>query len=240
MVLKSKKEPEKLTIPRKCITLGANWAQVLHELQGEDLKQKIYDNTLFEILGDLQGKRILDYGAGPGIIANRAKKEGAHASVFDISEGMRLNAAEKIGVENVFDTAREIPSDNFDIVLCNLVLCIIDKEAEVAQISKNIRYALHKDGIAYVGFCNPRIFDVPESIIDFRLQTGRPYAENHQYEKIKKEGNYKIVEMHRPIEWYNRIFIEAGLRIAQMHLTPEYELKGNIINDFVIFQLSPE
>jgi len=129
-----------------------------------------------------------------------------------------------------------IPKDAFDVIICNLVLCIVPEE-EARSISKDIHSFLSKDGRAYIGFCNPLIFEVPESNLDLRFPTGAAYEENHQYKKIKKEGGYEIMETHRPIEWYKDIYAEAGLRMVAHHFTPEYQLGDRSIKDFIIFEL---
>ncbi|MBU0532667.1 class I SAM-dependent methyltransferase [Candidatus Micrarchaeota archaeon] len=223
---------------RKNVQKMDGWAVVAAELEGEDLKEKIYDNTLFSLCGDLEGKAVLDYGAGPAVVASRAMDNGASVKAFDISKDMREIAVEKLGKQNVYEAVEEIPGNYFDIVLCNLVLCIVPEE-EVAVIVRNIRNMLKTDGIAYVGFCNPRIFDVPESVIDFRKQTGDAYENNHEYTKVKKEGNYEIMELHRPIEWYEEMFRGAGFEV-DVNFTPEYDIGKRKISDFIIFKLKKE
>ena len=215
----------------------SKWGRVADELEAEDLKLQSYDKTLLELLGNLDDKAVLDYGAGPGVLALTLSKLGANVKVYDLSEEMQTLAGEKIGNENVYKTHSQIPNSCFDYVICNLVMCIVE-EQEVANISRNIKAALKNDGTAYVGFCNPKIFDVPESALDFRDQNGNSYDDNHIYWKTKKEGGYRIVEMHRPIEWYKDVFKKAGLEVANVHFTPEYELNDKKIQDFVIFELS--
>ena len=141
----------------------------------------------------------------------------------------------KIRHENVYSTAEGIPRNYFDAAICNLVVCIVP-EGEVVNIARNLRGVLKPEGAAYVGFCNPLIFDVHESALDFRFPTGQPYSKNHKYKKLKKEGNYEIVEDHRPIEWYENAFGQAGFK-SRLFFTPEYELNSRKINDFVIFEL---
>ncbi|MDO8553867.1 MAG: class I SAM-dependent methyltransferase [Candidatus Micrarchaeota archaeon] len=225
----------KLNPPKNVMKMN-EWANVARELQGEDLKQKIYDNTLVDLCGNLKGKHVLDYGAGPAVMANRIAGLGADVSVYDISEEMRKIAENRLGAQRVFQDAASIPTNQFDIVLCNLVTCIVPED-EVARIARNIRVALTDSGTAYIGFCNPRIHDLPESLIDFRMPSGRKYEENHEYKKVKKEGSYEIIELHRPIEWYSRVFEEAGLSVSNIHFTPGYDVNGRTVNDFVIFEL---
>ena len=221
---------------RILISGQSQWGRVLKELENEKIKLAYYDNTLIPLLGKLKDKKVLDYGSGPGVLATAVKARGADTRIFDVSPAMRERAGEKIGKENVYKTVAELPNNYFDFIICNLVLCIV-KEDEVKRIAKNIRQALSTKGFAYIGFCNPLIFDVPESRIDFRMQTKHQYHENHSFKKIKKEGNYEIIELHRPIEWYMKIYKEAGLKLVDTIFTPEYELNGRKIKDFVIFKL---
>lgn len=220
----------------KSIAKQTEWARVTQELEAEDLKLASYDRTLLELLGEVSGKLLLDYGCGPGVLASALQRRGADIRTYDISEKMRESCGDKIGRERVYASVDAIPKHYFDGVICNLVLCIVDED-EVARISRNVGDALHEEGMAYIGFCNPLIFNVPESQLDVRDQTGHSYEENHCYWKTKKEGGYRIREEHRPIEWYEEMFTQSGLHVLHRHFTPLYELQGRGIRDFIIFEL---
>lgn len=221
---------------KKLVADQKEWSVVAKELEAENLKLASYDNTLMSAIDDINDKKILDYGSGPGILALGLQKMGADVKVWDINNEMREKAGTKIGSENIYTDISQVPQNFFDIIICNLVLCIVP-EAEVRNIVKNVKKFLNETGSAYIGFCNPKIFTVAESNLDFRFPTGNTYEENHDYKKIKKEGGYEIIETHRPIEWYEKIYAEAGLKLADTFFTPEYELKNNKIKDFVIFRL---
>ena len=224
------------------IELGAKWGEVKEHLAAEKLKLASYDNTLLQLIGNTEKnaveeqRNILDYGAGPGVLAYALQQLGAIVRVFDIDPEMRAKAAEKVGQENVYTSTVAIPSNNFDYAICNLVLCIV-KDNEVLPIMENIRDSLNDKGTALIGFCNPLIFDAEESRLDFREQTGDGYDVNHLYWKVKKEGDYRIEENHRPIEWYENLFRRAGFDEITVHFTPGYEMNGRKIQDFVIFEL---
>ncbi len=222
---------------KKLVAEQKEWGVVAKELEAENLKLASYDNTLMSAIGDVKDKKVLDYGAGPGVLALGLQKMGADVKVWDINNEMREKAGAKIGSENIYSDISQVPQNFFDIVICNLVLCIVPED-EVKNIVKNIKAVLNETGSAYIGFCNPKIFQVAESNLDFRFPTGNKYEDNHDYKKVKKEGGYEIIETHRPIEWYEKIFGEAGLRLADEFYTPEYELKDNKIKDFIIFKLS--
>ena len=221
---------------KKFVKSQQEWAIVAQELASENLKLVSYDNTLMSVIGDIKGKRILDYGAGPGVLALGLQRMGAAVKVWDISEEMREKAAEKIGQENICSELTSIPEHSFDIIISNLVLCIVSED-EARRVVENIARLLVTDGIAYIGFCNPTIFEVAESQLDFRFPSGEPYESNHEYKKIKKEGGYEIIESHRPIGWYETLYADAGLKPMGNLFTPEYELNNNKIRDFIIFKL---
>ena len=222
---------------KKLVAEQKEWGVVAKELEAENLKLASYDNILMSAIGDIKDKKVLDYGAGPGVLALGLQKMGADVKVWDINNEMREKAGAKIGSENIYSDISQVPQNFFDIVICNLVVCIVPED-EVKNIVKNIKMVLKDDASAYVGFCNPKIFQVTESNLDFRFPTGNKYEDNHDYKKIKKEGGYEIIETHRPIEWYEKIFGDVGLRLADTFYTPEYELKDNKIRDFIIFKLS--
>ncbi|MBI2112240.1 methyltransferase domain-containing protein [Candidatus Woesearchaeota archaeon] len=221
---------------KKLVAEKTEWAMVSKELEEENIKVAYYDHILIPLLGNVKEKHILDYGAGPGMLAAALKKLGAEVKAWDISAEMRKLTGDKIGSRNVYNELTDIPNNYFDTIICNLVLCI-NPEKEVKVIVRNIKDALKKGGRAFIGFCNPLIFNVPESRIDIRMQTGKKYDENHQYKKIKKEGKYTIIEDHRPIEWYETVYQEAGLQVVKKHFTPEYRFKKKTIKDFIIFEL---
>src|SRR3989338_8793709 len=210
----------------KLISDQGEWINVAEELNSENLKLASYDTTLIPLLGQLVGKKVLDYGCGPGVLALTLQKLGANVNALDISAEMLKLCSAKIGENNVHFNFEKIPQESFDHIICNLVVCIVS-EKEVEKIANNIKRLLKKNGTAYIGFCNPKIFNVHESQLDFREKTSFQYKENHSFKKIKKEGNYKIVENHRPIEWYEKKFREIGLEVEEKKFTPEYELEGN-------------
>src|SRR3989344_7585328 len=133
----------------KLISEETEWSRVSKELKAEQLKLASYDNTLIPLLGKIKAKKILDYGGGPGVLAFALQKLGAEIKEFDISPDMRKQAAQKIGSENIYDTFNKIPKNKFDVVICNLVLCIVSQE-EVRRMVQNIKRVLKLKGVAYL------------------------------------------------------------------------------------------
>lgn len=220
----------------KIVRINDDWGQVMAELGQETCKLQSYDLTLLELLGDVKGKKIIDYGCGPGVLVAALQEQGAEVKAFDVSALMRQKVSQKIGHEHVYTTKDAVPDNTFDIAICNLVACIVEDSA-LEAIAEELAAAVTDEGKVYVGFCNPHLYDCIESQLDIRQPTGCSYEQVHVYEKIKKEGGYKILEMHRPLSWYQTIFKEAGLEVVKVHFTPAYEFKGRSLQDFAIIEL---
>jgi len=216
------------------------WHEVYEELTAEELKLSVYDDFIISLMGDVKDKKVLDYGSGPGVIDNELISLKANVDVYDVNEQIIKDARDKKVLDEnirILDNATSISINLYDFVLCNLVLCIVEDE-EAIKVSKTIYDVLKKGGVALVGFCNPKIFDIRETKLDIRHFADKKYNQNHEYLKEKKEGGYFIYEKHRPIEWYSNIFKEAGFEISETLFTTPYDLEEKQINDFVIFKLT--
>jgi SAM-dependent methyltransferase len=107
-------------------------------------------------LGDLAGKRVLDYGCGHGMAAVVLARRGAKVTGFDLSADYvaeaRLRAeANSVQIEFTQADAHSLPfSDaSFDAIWGNAVLHHLDLGRAVAEI----RRALTPGGVAV--FCEP-------------------------------------------------------------------------------------
>jgi 2-polyprenyl-3-methyl-5-hydroxy-6-metoxy-1,4-benzoquinol methylase len=219
-----------------------SWGNVSGTLADEKVKVRVYDDFLFQELmkGEVRDAAVLDYGSGPAVFAKRMQDAGADISIFDSDERMQKICAEKLGESSVCQTQEDVRRGAYDIVTCNLVLCINRKD-EVRRIMETINAAVRKQGDVYVGFCNPILYDVKRTQLDLRQPTGDSYRKHHTIYKRKIEipdEEYNLYDLHRPIYWYAQQFRRAGLEVVDTHFTPESEIEGKKINDFIIFELT--
>lgn len=213
-----------------------DWHEVYEELENENLKLSVYDNFIINLMGNVNGKAVLDFGCGPGMIGQALENLNADVDVYDINKKILKIARKRLLEKNVIYNATDIDKNKYDFVLCNLVLCIVEDE-QVIEITKSIYNSLKNSGIALVGFCNPKIFKIRESKLDIRHFSGEGYKKNHTYLKQKIEGGYFILEKHRPIDWYSEVFKKADFVVSKKIFTDAYFWKGKKINDFIIFKL---
>ena len=110
--------------------------------------------TTLSLLGNIKGKKILDFGCGTGIYAKNLTKKGAKVHGFDISREM-LNIAKKYAPEATFKqgSGYDIPfNEEFDIVIASLVL---DYFKDWNKVFKNVKRRLKKNGIFVFSIGNP-------------------------------------------------------------------------------------
>jgi ubiquinone/menaquinone biosynthesis C-methylase UbiE len=104
------------------------------------LTEQIEAATIFQLSGDLRGKRLLDVGCGDGTYSIAASQRNARVTGIDISEAMLESAGHRataIGasVEWRRVSAESLPydSETFDIVLAVTILCLLKEPLQVAH-----------------------------------------------------------------------------------------------------------
>jgi malonyl-CoA O-methyltransferase len=114
-------------------------------------------------LGDVDGRDVLDVGAGTGRHAIRMAERGARVTALDFSEQMLEKARDKDGADRVrwltHDVARPLPfaRDSFDRVLSALVLEHIPVDG-LATFFGELGRVARRDGVIVVTAMHPAMF----------------------------------------------------------------------------------
>jgi len=119
------------------------------------LTERIEADIIFQLAGDLRGKRVLDLGCGDGTYSIAASQRGAHVTGVDISKAM-LDSAQRratacgASVEWRQASAESIPyeSGTFDIILAVTILCFL---REPLQVMREVHRVLRPGGSFVVG-----------------------------------------------------------------------------------------
>lgn len=105
-------------------------------------------SAIFDLLGDLEGKKLLDYGCGTGRFCKIAKIFGPDITGVDIS-GKELEIAKKENEGIIFhklDGNFRLPENYFDFAVINFVLSAINSKDTVRDILKSIHCSLKPSG----------------------------------------------------------------------------------------------
>ena len=84
-------------------------------------------------LGEIKGKKILDFGSGEGITANHYAKENEVVAVEPWNEMLqnRWQDYEYLQIQGDVSALAEVKDNSFDMVFCHNVLEYIDDKAQV-------------------------------------------------------------------------------------------------------------
>src|SRR5262245_22291425 len=120
------------------------------------LDHETWIRPAFAKLGQLRGRRALDYGCGHGMAAVVMARAGAEVSAFDLSpnyvaEAQARARANGVRVEYMVADAEELPfpGDSFDVVWGNAILHHLD----LSRAGRDL-FRVMKPGAVAV-FCEP-------------------------------------------------------------------------------------
>ncbi len=97
--------------------------------------------------GDLAGKRVLEYGCGPGSCGFQLARRGAHVTGIDISDAAIARAKDRARREGLTEAvflsmnaeALEFPADAFDLVCGIAILHHLDLDLAYAELARVLR-----------------------------------------------------------------------------------------------------
>lgn len=107
----------------------------------------IEEELILELIGPLQGNRVLDVGCGDGVLSVELSRQGAHVTALDADSRMLDAARDRAdsahaNITFIEGNARSLPfADNsFDVVVAVTVLCFVaDAESAVREMVRVLR-----------------------------------------------------------------------------------------------------
>ena len=103
--------------------------------------------NVYKHLLPVKGKVILDYGCGTGKFCRFLRDKGVEVIGVDISNSM-LDIARSMDSRNIYyhlinsGHLEFIPSNSIDSITINFVLCILNTQAEITKIVKELQRIL--------------------------------------------------------------------------------------------------
>ena len=183
----------------------------LRKLVERRYKEDLHDRKVLDLIRRERPRRLLDYGAGKCKIAN-ALAGNCDVSVYDIDKDTMTDRAAP-WVRVIFDRA-ELTRGQYDLVTCNLVLCCVP-DLTAQKIMQDVNAALKGGGKAVISICNPLFNSVQHTELRKSGLKGG-YRRSERFEKMTTVGRPVREEYHRPIEYYQNLFLRHGFQIEQI------------------------
>ena len=118
----------------------------MHSITELPAWERLFKKIVWKQLGNIEGKKILDFGSGEGITANHFAEKN-DVTAIEPSEEMLSNAWKDYGYTQIVGDVNALASfkdETFDIIICHNVLEYIDDKETVV---KALARVLKKDGI---------------------------------------------------------------------------------------------
>lgn len=147
--------------------------------------------AIMEQLGNVKGKRILDYGCGDGRLSRKMAESGAGVVGVDTSPSMIKVAQKKTKQKDVSylhmqeNNLQFLSNGSFDVVVANLVFMMIQSKEEIEQSMKEMHRVLKKDGRIIYSLTHPCFVD----------------RGAHDYKNIFPDGKFNYMKEEYPYKF---------------------------------------
>jgi ubiquinone/menaquinone biosynthesis C-methylase UbiE len=228
-----------------------SWSEFVRE--GKDIARDDMNNpTVFELLGDITGKRVLDLACGEGYNSRLMAKQGASVVGVDFSDklidlALETENKDKLGIGyHVLDTSNMdiFENESFDIVVCIMAMMDIqDYQGAIEEVSR----VLKKSGRFVFSITHPcfeaRVVNgkliggwefkegVDENDTDKALyyKVDRYFdtkdAEEIPWEMERLNKPFKTIAFHRTLSEYSEVLNKNNLLISRL-VEPKPSEKG--------------
>jgi len=188
--------------------------------EGDLVRTYLLNPTMFALLGEVSGKRVLDAGCGQGYLCRLLAKKGAHVTGLEPADAFYAYAcqreqAELLGIRYLqadLSTWEPVP-DTFDAVIANMVLMDIPDYLPALHACVA---ALKRGGQLLLSLLHP-CFEEPGA-----AWKGKGYVEVRNYFRERAVPQRYGSFIHRPLSTYLNSVIEAGCTI-QCIIEPQLE-----------------
>jgi ubiquinone/menaquinone biosynthesis C-methylase UbiE len=193
-----------------------------HHTENGDIHKEVFLNpVLFELMGDVKGKRVLDAGCGEGYLSRLMAKKGATVTAVDFAPIMLEIAMERTPVQMDIDFRHgnlehlDLFNDGlFDLAVSNMV---IQDLADFERALKEIYRVLVPGGSFVMSILHP-CFVTPESGWE-KNDSGEKLhwnVDQYFYEGAYEQKLGKMVLFHRTLTTYINTMIKSGFALERI------------------------
>ena len=118
----------------------------MHKITELPAWERLFKRIVWKQIGEIEGKRILDFGSGEGITANYFAEKNEVIAI-EPSQEMLTNAWKDYQYTQIMGDVKTLSAfadKTFDIIICHNVLEYVDNKEEVIKVLTRV---LKQDGI---------------------------------------------------------------------------------------------
>ena len=214
-----------------------------HDLMNLPPWELLLKKILWKQLGDIRGKRILDFGSGIGVMADHyaADNEVVAVEPSEESVAQRWQENNNLQITGSTEALHELEDESFDVILCHNVLEYV---TDAESIVREFRRLLKPDGMISVVKHNRagRVmqmvvllneFGKANDLLDGKDSTAAQYGAIHYYEdadllkwcdglRIERVSGIRAFwdlqqnqECHKDPDWQEKM-IEMEMRVSDI------------------------
>lgn len=196
------------------------WSNVPQEIveqfgdEGDATRRYLLNPIIFELLGDVAGKRILDAGCGQGYLSRQLARRGAIVTGIEPAQpwyayASRREQAEPLGITYLQAdlTTVQLAPDVFDYAIANMVLMDIPNYLPALR---NCITALKQGAWLLLSLLHPRFEESGSEWSKKGYVEVREYLSVHA---VRQKYGYFI---HRPLSTYLNDIIREGCMLQRV------------------------
>lgn len=189
--------------------------------------------SFMKLIGDVEGKKVLDVACGEGHFTRLLRKAGAAEVVgIDISERMidlarQQEAGQPLGIEyRVEDARTEAAQADFDLVVGAWLLVYAQTRAELVQMCRGLASRLKSGGRLVTVVNNPAVYSF-DPLPDYRkygfelsLADRAVEGAPTKVSLLLQDSTLELENYYMPVAAYESALNQTGFRDFAVH-TPE-------------------
>jgi ubiquinone/menaquinone biosynthesis C-methylase UbiE len=206
-------------------------AEQYQQAKAQSWRAHAETHSFMNLIGDVDGKRVLDVACGEGHFTRLLRKARAAEVVgIDISERMIELACEQetrqpLGIEYRVEDARAVAEHaDFDLVVGAWLLVYAQTRAELVQMCRGLASRLRSGGRLVTVVGNPAVYGL-DPLPDYRKYgfqlalSGRAVeGAPTKYILLLEDSTLEIENYYMPIAAYESAFTQTGFANFAVHM----------------------